>query len=225
MNDKRGNKEEIIRMWKNDYENIPVPEEAKNRIYEGINRAKKEKRRSDIMRYFKRTGVSVAALVVTLGVAVNASPVFANAVTDIPVIGSIAKVITFRTYTDEHDKMMADVKVPKIDGEAAVNKEIDAYAQNLIAKYEKEVSESAGEGNYSLYSNYEVVAENENYVSIRINTVITQASGAEFVKVFTVDKQTGEEVSLSEFLNNDKTKLDKASANIKEQMKDQMEKD
>lgn len=218
---------EPMEMWKEEYDQIPVPQEARDRIEAGIMRARLEKKRSDRMKNMKRTGVTAAALVLTFGIAVNASPVVAQAMDGIPVIGSIARVVTIRNYNESTDNgMMADISVPQIDGNVAANAEMDAYAKELIARYEKEVVAQLGqeEGHYALESSYEVVSDNDKYVSIRINTVETMASGAEFVKIFTVDKATGQTVSLADYLNSPE-KLEAVSQNIKDQMAAQMAED
>lgn len=218
---------EPMEMWKEEYDQIPVPQEARDRIEAGIMRARLEKKRSDRMKNMKRTGVTAAALVLTFGIAVNASPVVAQAMDGIPVIGSIARVVTIRNYNKSTDNgMMADISVPQIDGNVAANAEMDAYAKELIARYEKEVVAQLGqeEGHYALESSYEVVSDNDKYVSIRINTVETMASGAEFVKIFTVDKATGQTVSLKDYLNSPE-KLEAVSQNIKDQMAAQMAED
>ena len=218
---------EPMEMWKEEYDQIPVPQEARDRIEAGITRARLEKKRSDRMKNMKRTGVTAAALVLTFGIAVNASPVVAQAMDGIPVIGSIARVVTIRNYNESTDNgMMADISVPQIDGNVAANADMDAYAKELISRYEKEVVAQLGqeEGHYALESSYEVVSDNDKYVSIRINTVETMASGAEFVKIFTVDKATGQTVSLKDFLNSPE-KLEAVSQNIKDQMAAQMPED
>ena len=218
---------EPMEMWKEEYDQIPVPQEARDRIEAGITRARLEKKRSDRMKNMKRTGVTAAALVLTFGIAVNASPVVAQAMDGIPVIGSIARVVTIRNYNESTDNgMLADISVPQIDGNVAANAEMDAYAKELIARYEKEVVAQLGqeEGHYALESSYEVVSDNDKYVSIRINTVETMASGAEFVKIFTVDKATGQTVSLKDYLNSPE-KLEAVSQNIKDQMAAQMAED
>ena len=218
---------ESMEMWKEEYDQIPVPQETRDRIEAGIMRARLEKKRSDRMKNMKRTGVTAAALVLTFGIAVNASPVVAQAMDGIPVIGSIARVVTIRNYNESTDNgMMADISVPQIDGNVAANADMDAYAKELISRYEKEVVAQLGqeEGHYALESSYEVVSDNDKYVSIRINTVETMASGAEFVKIFTVDKATGQTVSLKDFLNSPE-KLEAVSQNIKDQMAAQMAED
>lgn len=227
MKTQNDHRREPMEMWKEEYDQIPVPQEARDRIEAGIMRARLEQKRSDRMKNMKRTGVTAAALVLTFGIAVNASPVVAQAMDGIPVIGSIARVVTIRNYNESTDNgMMADISVPQIDGNVAANAEMDAYAKELIARYEKEVVAQLGqeEGHYALESSYEVVSDNDKYVSIRINTVETMASGAEFVKIFTVDKATGQTVSLKDYLNSPE-KLEAVSQNIKDQMAAQMAED
>ncbi len=227
MKTQNDHRREPMEMWKEEYDQIPVPQEARDKIEAGIMRARLEKKRSDRMKNMKRTGVTAAALVLTFGIAVNASPVVAQAMDGIPVIGSIARVVTIRNYNESTDNgMMADISVPQIDGNVAANAEMDAYAKELIARYEKEVVAQLGqeEGHYALESSYEVVSDNDKYVSIRINTVETMASGAEFVKIFTVDKATGQTVSLKDYLNSPE-KLEAVSQNIKDQMAAQMAED
>ena len=111
---------ESMEMWKEEYDQIPVPQETRDRIEAGIMRARLEKKRSDRMKNMKRTGVTAAALVLTFGIAVNASPVVAQAMDGIPVIGSIARVVPIRNYNEStNNGMMADISVPQIDGNVA----------------------------------------------------------------------------------------------------------
>lgn len=219
-------KEKLDRM-KQDYKNIPIPEDAKNRVLAGIEAAKKEKRSNNMIKFSKRTGMTAAAAMLTITVMANISPITASAMEQIPVIGSIAKVVTFRTFEDAAENHEAKIDVPQvsIDGKenAAVNKSIEDYANELIAEYEKEVTESQnGEGHYSVTSTYQVVTDTDRYLSLRINTTVTMASGAESVKIYTIDKTTGEVITLSGLLNENPELLAAVSGNIKQQMTEQM---
>ncbi len=206
------------------YMQIPVPKTAKKSVETGIAKARAEKRKNMMLHNLKKIGVCAAAVLVTFGVVVNASPMVANAMVGLPVIGKITKVITFGKYTNEQNHMSADVNIPKVEGNVAANAEIETYAKDLIAKYELELEKTNGASNYDMQSDYEVVADGKNYVSIRINTVITQASGAQFVKIFTIDKATGKVKTLQQYVNDD-AKLQAISNNIKQQMETQMEED
>ncbi len=216
--------------WKKElrrqYEEIPVPEEARRRMEEGIQMAKQEKRQKNRgLIWLRRAGETAAAAMAVITVLVNASPAAAQVMEQIPVIGTIAQVVTFRTYEDHSGKGEANVEIPKIEEEGQTleaNREIEDYADSLIREYEDKIRAGEDQENYALDSTYEVVFENDRYVCIRIDTTVVMASGTQFVKVFTVDKETGETISLLQMLGGDETMLAAVSSNIMEQMREQM---
>lgn len=216
---------------KMDYESIPVPVQAKERMRAGIAQAKKEQKGMIIMKFAKRTGAAAAAAMIAITVLANTTPAIANAMEQIPVIGSIAKVVTFRTYEDKKNNFEADIHVPQVtlegtqDAQVPANTSIEEYANELIAMYEDELAKNNGAGHYGLDSSYRVVTDNSKYLCIRIDTTLTMASGAQYVKVFTIDKATGNVVSLKDLLRNQPDMLAAISANIKAQMEEQMAKD
>ena len=163
---------EQINMLKQEYEHIPVPEEARQRMKAGIDRAKKEQRGVIIMKSFKKTGGAAVAAMLTITLLANLNPTTANAMEQIPLIGSIAKVVTFRTFEDSRGNLQADIKVPQVtldNGQGAqipANKSIEDYANELIAMYEEEVARDNGEGHYGLDSSYKVVTDTDRYLCI-----------------------------------------------------------
>ena len=183
------------------------------------------------MKIMKSTGATAAAAMVMITVMANLNPTTASAMEKLPVIGSIAKVVTFRTYEDKKDNFEADIKVPQVTIEGTegaqvpANKSIEDYGNELIAMYEEELSRDNGEGHYGLDSQYEVVTDNSKYLSIRIDTTLTMASGTQFVKVFTIDKVTGSIISLKDLFHDRPEMLEAVSDNIKSQMAQQMAKD
>lgn len=203
------------------YMQIPVPKEAKQRVADGIAKARAERGRRFFMGNMKKIGIVAATVVVAFGVVVNASPVVANAMVGLPVIGRITNVMTFGRYTNEKNNMMADLDIPSIEGNVPANAEMEAYIKDLIAQYEAQVQRTKGEGHYAMQSSYEVVTDNKAYLSIRINTEIIEASGAQYVKIFTIDKATGKTVTLREYVHDD-AKLQAISDDIQKQMQEQM---
>lgn len=242
--------EELIKM-KAEYGQIPVSEEALLRIKAGIAQGKyeagqktetgkiypfqerngSEKKRGKGMKIIKNSGMTAAAALLAITVLTNVNPTIANAMEQIPVIGPIAKVVTFRTYENQTNQFEADIQVPQIAQEGtdpaklAANKSIDEYAAQMIEMYEKNLAAANGQGHYSLESDYEVVADTDQYLSIKINTTLTMAGGTQFVKVFTVDKSTGQVVTLKQALANDPARLQAVTDNIKAQMESQMQAD
>lgn len=218
---------EKLEEMKKQYNSIPVPREAGERMRMGIAQAKKEERKGKMIKFTKRTGLTAAAALCAITVMANLSPVTANAMENIPVLGAIAKVVTFRTFEDSKENYEAKIDIPKVSidekDNLSVNKSIEEYAARLIEDYEKEVAgDLEGRGHYSVTSTYDVVTDNDVYLSLRINTTVVMASGAEYVKIFTINKATGNVVTLDELFK-DKPDYKKAiSDNIKEQMAGQM---
>ena len=212
---------------KDSYHQIPVPDQARKAVLEGIQKGKKEKRNTIMMKITKRSALSAAAAVSMIAIMANASPVTANAMENIPVISAIAKVVTFRTFSDNQNNYEAQIDIPKVSinekDNTGVNRSIEDYANQLIKEYETQVTQDiAGNGHYSVTSGYEVVTDNSKYLSLRINTTVIMASGAEYVKIFTIDKGTGEVVSLNHLFQGDNKILEQISDNIKSQMAEQM---
>lgn len=220
-----------IQQLRQEYEHIPVPSQAKARIQAGINQAKKEKKGVITMKLFRNTGATAAAAVLAITVLTNINPAIANAMEQIPFIGSIAKVVTFRTYEDKKENTEAQIQVPQVTqgnqpgAEIPANQSIQEYADQLIATYEEEVAQLNGEGHYAMDSSYQVVTDNDQYISIRIDTTVAMGSSAQYVKIFTIDKATGNTVTLSQLLKNNQETLEAVSDNIKEQMVQQMAED
>ena len=180
-----------LEQLRQEYESLPVPLEARDRILAGIAQGKKETDKAQMK------GVIV--------------------------IGPIAKVVTFRTYENKTNNFEANIQIPQIEAAPeTLNKSIEEYAQELIAAYEGELSQSQGEGSYSLDSSYKVVTDNDRYLCLRIDTTIVMASGAQSTKIFTIDKTTGKQLSLKELFKDRPEMLSSITANIKEQMASQM---
>ena len=90
---------------KQKYDEIPIPQELSERVMLEIENANikhqqqwKKARRLSIM---KKGVTSVAAAIMVLAVGVNTSESFAKGMIDIPVIGTIANVLTFRSYEEK----------------------------------------------------------------------------------------------------------------------------
>lgn len=217
---------------KKEYAAYPVPEEALERMKEGIAQAKKEENymKKGYYRLGKAAGITAAAAMAAIVLLANSSENVARAMEQIPVIGAITKVVTFRNYSDASGNFEANVDIPQISDEnsgnqenlVGINRTIEEYAEELIAMYEHDLKESNGEGHYALESSYEVIRDDENYLSIRINSVVVMASGNQFVKIFNIDKSTGEILTLADLFADNSDYAAIISENIKKQMKERM---
>ena len=225
-------KDDLQQMLKEKYEEIEVPKEAKERIKMGMEQAKKAKQKNRKMIYFRRAGLGVAAACLCVVALPNISSGTAYALQKIPVIGSIAKVVTFRDYTDNTNDFEASVEVPQITDTAEnakeieqTNKTIEEYADEMIAQYEKELKETEGLGKCELKSIYQVIREDEQDLVLEIDTEVVMASGAQYKKVFNIDKNTGKIKKLADYFKEDSNYIDVLTKEIKRQMREQMKED
>ena len=82
-----------------DYENVKIPAQLRERVEAGIRQAKEEtqmKKKSKVMVYTGRVLGGAAAAMLVITVMANSGAAIAYAMAKIPVIGAIAEVVTFR---------------------------------------------------------------------------------------------------------------------------------
>ncbi len=222
-----------------DYENIKIPAELRQRVEAGIRQAKEEtkmKKRSKVIVYTGRAAGGVAAAMVMITVMANSGAAIAHAMAKIPVIGAIAEVVTFREYesTDNNNNMEADIKIPEVsvkneDGTVneettqKINKSIQEYTDEIIAQYEADVKAAGeGEGHMNVELDYSVITDSDRLFSIRFDQLLVMASGTQMVKIYHIDKQTGEMIGLDGLFKDGADYITVLSENIKEQMKERM---
>ena len=68
--------------------------------------------------------MTAAAAMMAITILANIDPTIANAMEQIPVIGPISKVVTFRTYENNTDNFEANVQIPQVE---AVCRRIDRF--------------------------------------------------------------------------------------------------
>jgi len=226
-------KDERLRKMNQEYHEIPIPAELRNRVNAGIRAAKKERKRNKTIVFTKTAGGAVAAAVIAITVMANSGANIAHAMAKIPVIGAIAEVVTFREYQDSTNQMYADVKVPEVevkneDGTVnqestdAINQSIQEYTDEIIAQYQADVEAADGQGYQAVDLDYKVITDSERLFSIRFDKLVIMASGEETVKIYHIDKKTGELINLSGIFKEGVNYIDPISENIREQMKEQM---
>lgn len=233
-------RDERLENMKKDYEDIKIPDTLLQRVEAGIETAKKEKeeekrmnRKNKIISFVKAAGGAAAAAMIAITVMANSGAGIANAMAKIPVIGAIAEVVTFREYKSTDNHMTADVKTPEIsvkDENGTVNEEstekinqsIQEYTDAIIAQYEADVKASSGEGYMDVDLDYQVITDSDRLFSLRFDKLLTMAGGEQTVKIYHIDKQTGEMINLSRIFKEDSDYITVVTENIKEQMKEQM---
>lgn len=221
-----------------DYNNIAIPENLRQRVEESIKKAKEEtsmnKSKNIIFKFMKGTAGTAVAAMLSITVLANADATIANAMNRIPVIGDIAKVVTFRTYENKQGDMEATVDVPNVtlDGNSTLddatnqlNASVEEYTNEIIAMFEKDLATYGTYGKEDLNTSYKVLTDNDKLFSLRIDTDIVVGSSDSFSKIYHIDKSTGKVIELSDLFQKDSNYINVISDNIKEQMRDQMNED
>lgn len=222
-------KDKNLQQLKKNYMDVPIPVELDFIVKKSLedNGVKITNSKAN----FKGIKIAVASIVAATAlftVGVNSSPVFAASLSNVPVVGSIVKILTFREYTVNEDSYNADIKVPSIQG--LENKDLenslnDKYLTENKKLYEDfmadmEDMKSNGDGHLGVSSGYVVKTDNDRLLSIGRYVVNTVGSSSTTMKYDTIDKQSEILITLPSLFKND-SYVNIISENIKKQMIEQ----
>lgn len=228
---------------KRTYEQPHMSSEQLQAMKDRIEVAKMENRRE----VKKKNGAikaafAAAAVVATFVILPNTSAGVAHAMEQIPVIGKLVEVVTFRNYQYEDERNQADIEVPEIVPQSVTDTvaeeastdvqenlqksadEINAEIQKISDQFVKEFEENLQtEGGYQdVIVKSEVVSTTQNYFTLKLICYQGTGSGAEWNYYYTIDLNTGERLQLKDLFLEGADYITPISENIKEQMKEQM---
>ena len=238
--------ENRIMAGRESYRNIPVPEEMERRIREATAGQGAGNR--------FRIPAAVAAAVALLIVLPNTGADIAHAMGNLPVVGKLFQVVTFRDYQYESERFDANVEIPQIvvedvkenTGETAESTEtVQGEQTEEFRKLQETVeqvnfdidtvtdqlveefkaSAELGESYGSLEIHHEIVTDNERYFTLKLSIYRGAGSGMESYKLYTIDKQSGRQVQLKDLFREDSGYLDIISEEIRDQMRALMAED
>ena len=188
----------------------------------------------------------MAAAAVVMIALPNTNMQIAHAMENIPLLGGFFRLVTVRQYNYSDENHDAEVELAQITygedageaasvGEAAagaadpkgtaagsveaVNQDMEATVEELIRQFEDTLSE---EGYHGLHVSQEVVTDNDRYYTVKLSVLETEASGYEHNQFYTIDKQTGNVVTLEDLFAEGSDYISAISENIKTQMREQM---
>lgn len=221
-------KESELEQMKSNYINISIPEKLDFTVRNALQEGNKEIRRDKLLKKIRIAAATAAAATVVLTAGVNVSPILARTLAEVPVVGPIVQVLTFREYTVNEDTFDADIKVPAVKG--LKNKDLEnslneKYLEENKKLYEEFVAEMEslkknGGGHLGVDSGYIVKTDTDKLLSVGRYIVNTVASSSTKIKYDTVDKEKGVLITLPSLFKNDRY-VDIISANIKKQMVEQ----
>lgn len=202
-------------------EPFPLPEDYAGRVFATCAALEEEtpkKRHS-----YRWAAWAAAALALFIAVP-NVSPTAAAAMAEVPVLGAIVRVVTFRDYTYDDGHHSADVSVPELEGGDAaqeVSDQVRDYTDWLIGRFQADC-ETMGEGYKSLYVTSSVVTDSDTWFTLRVDAVDVQASGYEFSRFYHIDKADDRVVTLKDLFREDADYVTALSDEVRRQMEEQM---
>lgn len=229
---------------KREYDNIKMSTEQVEQMKLRMNQARTDKKKQSPNQKDNRSrwrrGMAVAAAVALVFVALpNTSASVAKAMGEIPVLGNLTKVVTFRVYKYTSTRNSVDIEVPGIDDDKVkgnsrseknlkksskeINREISKISNDLIKEFEE--SKKQEEGFSDVVVKSEVLATAEDYFTLKLICYQGAGSGAEWDYYYTIDLRTGERMKLGDLFKEGSDYITPISDNIKEQMRTQMKKD
>lgn len=177
----------------------------------------------------KKTVTSVMTFIAAMFACVigllNFNPKVAYAMGEIPVVGGIFELVTFRTFEYQKDTTYADVKIPKIkmhgldvkyfDTITRLNHQIEKDAQTYIDQI---IADDTGHKGLDI--SYDLIENSEQYLSIRLNILQTAASGYNQVRYYHIDKQQNRIITLKDLFKEDAPYVQILSKEVKAYMKE-----
>lgn len=235
---------------KQKYEEIFIPDELSERVMLEVEKAEKEyNRKSTKIRrdlFMKKGAAAVmaaaAAAIILFTIGVNTNEAFAKEVSDIPVLGSMARILTFRSYETQTEDLKISVDIPSIELiseelnglEKDVNEEIyefcTQYADEAVKKaeeYRKAFLDTGGteeewaEHNITIKVWYEVKSQTEEYLSLVIMGADNWSSANSEARYYNFDMKAGKWITLKDILGDDS--MQSAEQDIRNQIKQREE--
>lgn len=196
--------EEELQALKKNYQKPQMSNNQLDKLRKRMEEANMENRRDKRKKKMIQATAAAAAIVGAFLILPNTSASIAHAMEQIPIIGQLVEVVTFRDYTYETDRNMADIEVPeiKLDDQAAegevkenlersteeINAEIQKITSELIAEFEANLEYEEGYQDVIVQS--EILATEEEYFTLKLICYQGAGSGYQWNYYYTIDLNT-----------------------------------
>lgn len=229
-------KDNKLNQMKQDYEKLEIPQELKGKVEEAMKQAKHENERERFIKRIPKTvGYGAVAAMLAITVLANSGQQIAYAMADVPVLGAISKVVTFRTYEDKNGTMEVKINTPKVDGKSDavknLNKQMEEYTEKIKNNFESDLQivlkedGNAENGHQVVDTDYQIVCDNNRILSIQLKTTVVMAGSNIYSKCYTLDKKTGKILELKDLFVEGADYQKVLSEEIIRQMREQMKED
>ncbi|MDD6037888.1 MAG: RsiV family protein [bacterium] len=231
--------DEMLQTLKNEYQKPTMSEKQFDELLHRMEEAKMENKKNKRNKMMIRCTSAAAAFAGAFIVLMNSSATIAQAVEQIPVIGSLVDVVVFRNYEYESERNKATIEVPEVKPEAPhtnpelqenlekstdeINAEIQKITAELVNEFEENLQYEYGYQDVIVKS--EILATTDDYFTLKLLCYQGAGSGYQWNYYYTIDLHTGERLKLRDLFQEDADFITPISDNIKEQMQAQMDKD
>lgn len=190
---------------------IQIPEEVLAKMEETLHslpekETKVTKKKFKVVRKALAIAASLAfALLVFMP---NVSVTYAQVMSNVPLLGVIVEVFTVRNYNFDGENHELNAEIPNVevtDGENEVvtdiNADIDTFTTNIINKFYEDLEAEGGSKYGAVDIDYEVVTNNDEWFTLKINVTETEASGYMYAKYYHINRATGEYVTFTDLFD------------------------
>ncbi len=192
------------------FDSIEIPENLDFVVRRAMQR---ERARQRVLRMVKYASSVAAVFVISAVTLLNVSPVFAKAVQEVPVLGDLCRIFTFRHYDFQDEVKVINVTVPQIEntGNSELENRINLEISRMIAR-EIEAATAHAEEYYEAYLatggdpeeymtpetviDYEIKYISQDIVSFQIYKFESIASAYQTNRYYNIDIETGKELTL-----------------------------
>lgn len=204
---------------KKKYQSIEIPEELNILVNNTINKVEEDKNKQKPKRWFTRSIVGIAAVFAIFIIGLNSNQAFAESVSDIPIVGEVAKIFTFKEYKVSNDLVNENISIPSVEGiedttlEEKINTEIKKIVEERIkeaeeraAEYKEAYLETGGtEEDYrpiEITVDYELKCSNEDTLSFIVFQYESLASAYAETYYYNIDLKNNKTIELEDVLGN-----------------------
>lgn len=159
----------------------------------------------------------------------NCLPALATALEEIPILGSIIRVVDLRTYTLFWKNSEMSVQQPQISGEdlspdvsdgvAEANQEIQDFIDQMEEKF-RWYADRRYEGHTGADISYTILRDDPALLVLRFDAVINVGGSVNYCRHFSLDKSTGNILSLSDLFLPDSRYVPQLSREVRAQMEE-----
>ena len=234
---------------KKKYDKTEIPKELSKRVQAAVEESGARKReREKVVRIRRRkvlagkcAGVA-AGLAIVFTTALNTNTAFADMAARLPVVGGVARLLTFRSYEKDEGDWKISVKIPSVEMIAAdtnglddsLNQEIHELcirygeeAQPRAREYTRAFLETGGPAeewaahNIEINVWYEIKSQTEDYLSFAVMGTESWTSAYSEARYYSIDLKNGKLATLQTLLGDEYVR--KADESIQTAMRERQE--